>query len=127
MADVPGWPARQARTSRIAKTVNDLFPQPPDTLAALRNLVGEENFPGVFGPFQAAPDAGPAPAASGLSQAVVDRVRASTVKVEGIACGRVQDGSGFTVAPGLVVTNAHVVAGESETKVQPLQRESLNA
>ena len=127
MADVPGWPARQARSSRVAKAVSDLFPPPPDTLAALRNLVGEENFPGVFGPFQAAPDAGPAPEASGLSQAVVDRVRTSTVKVEGIACGRVQDGSGFTVAPGLVVTNAHVVAGESEISVQSPDRASLPA
>jgi S1-C subfamily serine protease len=37
---------------------------------------------------------------------------ASTVKVEGQACNLIYEGSGFTVAPGLVVTNAHVVAGE---------------
>jgi S1-C subfamily serine protease len=39
-------------------------------------------------------------------------VEASTVKVEGQACNRIFEGSGFTVAPDLVVTNAHVVAGE---------------
>ena len=45
--------------------MSDCFPQPPDTLAALRRLVGDDNFPRVFGPFEAAPDAGPAPADSG--------------------------------------------------------------
>jgi S1-C subfamily serine protease len=39
-------------------------------------------------------------------------VAASTVKVEGQACGRIQEGSGWAVAPDVVVTNAHVVAGE---------------
>ena len=38
------------------------------------------------------------------------------MKVEGNACGRQQDGSGFTVAPDIVVTNAHVVAGESRDR-----------
>jgi S1-C subfamily serine protease len=35
----------------------------------------------------------------------------STVKIEGTGCGVIREGSGFVVAPGLVVTNAHVVAG----------------
>jgi S1-C subfamily serine protease len=37
--------------------------------------------------------------------------------VEGIACSQIQDGTGFVVGPDLVVTNAHVVAGESDTSV----------
>jgi S1-C subfamily serine protease len=117
MADVPGWPARQARSSRVAEAVGSLFPAPPDALAALREIVGEDNFPRVFGRFQAAPDAGPPPGASGLPADVVRRAVAATVKVVGIACDREQDGSGFAVAPGMVVTNAHVVAGERATQV----------
>ena len=35
------------------------------------------------------------------------------MKVEGRGCGGISDGSGFVVAPDLVVTNAHVVAGIS--------------
>jgi S1-C subfamily serine protease len=127
MADVPGWPARQARTSRVAETVSNWFPRPPDALAALRHFVGDERFPGVLGPFQAAPDVGPAPVASGLSPEVIARVTASTVKVQGDACNRVQEGSGFVVAPGLVVTNAHVVAGERETTVSVPGRGELPA
>lgn len=43
----------------------------------------------------------------------------STVKVTGIACGFGVEGSGWVAAPNLVVTNAHVVAGEFSTTVQP--------
>ena len=44
----------------------------------------------------------------------------SVVKVEGTACDRVQEGTGFVAGPGLVVTNAHVVAGESHTRISTL-------
>ncbi|WP_162924722.1 MarP family serine protease [Rubrobacter indicoceani] len=42
----------------------------------------------------------------------------STVKVTGIACGFGVEGSGWVAGPGLIVTNAHVVAGEYATSVQ---------
>jgi S1-C subfamily serine protease len=42
---------------------------------------------------------------------VQERVAASTVKIEGEACRRIQEGSGFSIAQDLVSTNAHVVAG----------------
>jgi uncharacterized membrane protein required for colicin V production len=41
----------------------------------------------------------------------------SVVKVLGSACGLGIEGSGWAVRPGLVVTNAHVVAGELDTTV----------
>ena len=42
-----------------------------------------------------------------------------TVRVSSIACGYGVEGSGWVAAPNLVVTNAHVVAGQSVTRVQP--------
>jgi S1-C subfamily serine protease len=36
----------------------------------------------------------------------------------GTACGLGVEGSGWVAAPGIVVTNAHVVAGESDTTIQ---------
>jgi S1-C subfamily serine protease len=39
------------------------------------------------------------------------------VRVLGTACGLGVEGSGWVAAPGVVVTNAHVVAGESDTTV----------
>jgi S1-C subfamily serine protease len=118
MGDVPGWFAVQARTSSIASAIDEHLPEPPDTLATLRRFVGEGQFPRVFDALQPAPDLGPPPAASGLSQAIVDQVVLSTVKVEGVACRRIQDGSGFVVGDELVATNAHVVAGERSTVIQ---------
>jgi S1-C subfamily serine protease len=42
-----------------------------------------------------------------------------TMRVSSIACGYGVEGSGWVAAPDLVVTNAHVVAGEAVTRVQP--------
>jgi S1-C subfamily serine protease len=41
----------------------------------------------------------------------------SVVKVLGTACGLGVEGSGWVAAPGIVVTNAHVVAGQDDTHV----------
>ncbi len=41
------------------------------------------------------------------------------VRVSGVACGYGIEGSGWVAARNLVVTNAHVVAGEAATHVQP--------
>ena len=38
--------------------------------------------------------------------------------ITGVACGRILEGSGFVVAPGYVVTNAHVVAGVRRPTVE---------
>lgn len=115
LGDVPGEIARQARNSSIARFIATTAPPPPDTLQALRRLVGDAQFPQVFSALRPAPDTGPPPESSGLSQAVLDAAVASTVRIEGPACGRIQEGSGFVVEPGVVVTNAHVVAGEDRT------------
>ena len=43
---------------------------------------------------------------------------ARTLRVRGVACGYGVEGSGWVAGRNLVVTNAHVVAGETETQVQ---------
>jgi S1-C subfamily serine protease len=127
LAHVPGLMSEQARGSAIAREVSDRFPDPPDTLAVLRRFVGDEPFPQVFDALRPAPDAGTAPEQSGLSTAVANQVVQSTVKVTGEACSRIQEGSGFFVGPDLVVTNAHVVAGESGTEVELADGRNLDA
>jgi len=113
-----GWPAEQAYGSSITREVHDWFPEPPDTMKALRWIIGDDAFPLVFGGLQEAPDLAAPPEASGLTESVAETAVRSTVKVQGVACRRVQEGSGFVVQPGLIVTNAHVVAGEDDTQVQ---------
>ncbi len=117
MAATPGWPARSAQDSAIMRFIDDVAPAPPRSIAAAVELViGDAPFPEVHAPLDRPIPAGTPPPLS-LSQAVRDRVAASVVKVEGEACNQVQDGSGWVAAQNLVVTNAHVVAGETRTSV----------
>nr|MBA2280276.1 trypsin-like peptidase domain-containing protein [Acidimicrobiia bacterium] len=119
MARVDGNAARLARTSTIARAVAASLPTAPNALRTFEQLVGED-FPSVFAdPFAPAPELGPPPAESGLTPELAAAVAASTVKVEALACGRRQDGSGaIVVAEDLVVTNAHVVAGAESVFVE---------
>ncbi len=55
----------------------------------------------------------PAPPSGIVGAPAVDAASDSVVKVLGTACGLGIEGSGWVAAPGVVVTNAHVVAGES--------------
>src|SRR3546814_13362194 len=127
MADVPVWFATQTRSSGIAALVDERLPDPPDTMATLRRLIGEDQFPRVFDALERSPDVGPPPTVTGIAQPVVDAVVPSTVKVSGVACRRTQEGSGFVVAPDLVVTNAHVVAGGEEQVVPPRHGSEVGA
>ena len=111
LAAVPGWPARAVSGSAISRMVATDLPPPPTALQVLRRLLSG-NAPEVFAALQPGTASGPPPAGSPLSAAVTAQVQASTVKVEGQACGAIYEGSGFAVGPDLVATNAHVVAGE---------------
>ncbi|MDQ2754151.1 MAG: trypsin-like peptidase domain-containing protein, partial [Actinomycetota bacterium] len=96
----------------ISQWVSGHLPQPPDAFTVLRRIVGQQTFPQVFSALHPGEAVGPAPASTGLSASLLPQVAASTVEVQGQACSRIQEGSGFAVAPDLVATNAHVVAGE---------------
>lgn len=113
LAQTPSWPAEQARDSTIADFIHEYFPEPPDTTQALRRVLG----PRVFEGFGTAPALGAPPAETGLSAELANEVARSTVKVEAPACSRLQDGSGAVIGDGLIVTNAHVVAGSKNPTV----------
>ncbi len=113
----PAWVARPVTTSYAAQAIDTYLPPPPDAVETLRDLVGDDPFPDVFAALRPTPDLGPPPPETGISEATSDDVARSVVKIEGEACSRIQDGSGWVVAPGQVVTNAHVVAGEGRTQV----------
>jgi uncharacterized membrane protein required for colicin V production len=112
-----GWVAREATTSWVARTIDASLPPAPDAMQTLQALIGEDAFPRVFDALRPTPDLGPPPEASGLDVATAAATARSVVKIEGLACTQLQDGSGFVVDDELVVTNAHVVAGERRTIV----------
>lgn len=118
MIDARQWPAQQARGSRVAQLLDAVLPQAPDSIQALGRVVGEDRFPRVIDALQPTPRHVEPPAVTGLSPEIEAAVAASAVRVEGVACRRIQIGSGFAINGDLVLTNAHVVAGEPSTIVR---------
>jgi len=117
MTQSAGFFARQAHSSLLARGVDAVLPPAPDTSRAFHRLLGPAGMPQVFASLDPLVGSAPPPADGGLSAQMLARVAASTVKVDGVACRHRREGSGFVVAPDVVVTNAHVVAGEDETSV----------
>lgn len=102
---------RDIQSSTILNELNELLPPSGPILHALARI---DPLPSVRGP---AANVSPPP--PGIARApAVKGAGGSVVKVLGTACGLGIEGSGWVAGPHLVVTNAHVVAGESDTTVQ---------
>jgi hypothetical protein len=102
---------RDIQRSAILQELNKLLPPSGPILHALARIDPQ---PSVRGP---SADVG-APPRGIVAVPGVKAAATSVVKVLGTACGLGIEGSGWVVGPHLVVTNAHVVAGESDTTVQ---------
>jgi S1-C subfamily serine protease len=102
----------EAQRSQIMRKLNAALPPSGPLLNAIANL---DPFPHVDGP----PAGVRAPSGRIAREREVADAAASVVKVIGTACGAGVEGSGWVAAPGLVVTNAHVVAGQHDTRVLP--------
>lgn len=117
MAEVPQWPARQVEGSALAAAVDQGLPEPPDALRGLAGALGDEDWsPSLEAELQDLqrldpPEEPPVPAG------LLDTAKRATVRIESDTCGERRTGTGFVVADGLVVTNAHVVAGERHPRV----------
>jgi S1-C subfamily serine protease len=101
----------EIRSSEILRALDRVLPPSGPVLDALARI---DPLPSVRGP--AATVAAPTRAI--LRSRGAHRAGRSVVRVYGMACGLGVEGSGWVVRPGLVVTNAHVVAGEDHTEVQ---------
>jgi S1-C subfamily serine protease len=100
---------RAVQESVILSRINESFP--PERL--LETLERVDPIGVVIGP----PAAVPPPRAAIARDRDVVAASGSVVRVTGIACGLGVEGSGWIARPGLVVTNAHVVAGVDEPRV----------
>jgi S1-C subfamily serine protease len=97
--------------SAILRELNAVLPPSGPILKALARF---DPFPEVSGP-----KANVRPPNSAIARdPQVKAAARSVAKVLGTACGLGVEGSGWVARPGVVVTNAHVVAGQDDTTVQ---------
>jgi hypothetical protein len=97
--------------STILKELNAVLPPSGPILQALARF---DPFPSINGPSANVPPPDPKIARDPDLAAA----RRSVVRVLGTACGLGVQGSGWVADKGVVVTNAHVVAGQDDTTVQ---------
>jgi S1-C subfamily serine protease len=97
--------------SAILRALNSALPPSGSVLNALARF---DPFPSISGP----PVDLPAPRAAIARDPDVLAAARGVVKIQGTACGLGVEGSGWIARPGVVVTNAHVVAGQRDTTVQ---------
>ena len=108
------WPGQAglregAQRSFVLRRLNEVVP-PRELLNALARI---DPFPAITGP--AAPAEPPDPRVG--AEPAIRSASASVVRVLGTACGIGVEGTGWVAKQGLVVTAAHVVAGEQDTIV----------
>ncbi len=97
--------------SKILQTLNSALPPSGPILNAIARF---DPLPQITGP---APDV-PAPDVRIARDPEVRAASRSVVRVLGTACGLGVQGTGWLAGDGIVVTNAHVVAGQEDTTVQ---------
>ena len=100
---------RAAQRSQVLQRLNRIVP-PSRLLAALHRV---DPFPSVAGPEIPARPVDP----SVLRDPTVRRAAPSVMRILGTACGLGVSGSGWVARGGVVVTAAHVVAGQHDTTV----------
>jgi S1-C subfamily serine protease len=110
--------SRQIRGSIIVRTLAGALPPPPSLLAQVQQFFNRYGYPDVFIGIPRLPADPVEEPTHAQTRKVFQLADDSTVRIVGEACGHVQEGSGFVAADGLVVTNAHVIAGVREPIVQ---------
>ncbi|MCW2601865.1 MAG: Colicin production protein [Frankiales bacterium] len=107
-------------SSSVLRGIDTLTPDPVQAfLARLRSQTVDAGLPRIAQALGGQTTSKDIPRVN-IQTPELQRAARSVVKITGnaYACGQSQSGSGFAVAPGRIVTNAHVVAGVSEPVVE---------
>jgi S1-C subfamily serine protease len=106
-----------AQTSTAIRTLNAVLPPPAEIASELSHLLDDSGLPDVFIGFEPLPRAPVDPPSDATAHQIAEQAGGSTVRILAAVCGARASGSGFVVADGYVVTNAHVVAGARDGAV----------
>ncbi len=109
--------AREAQRSLAVRAMLSVLPPPSEVAGDLGSLIDASGLPEVFSGLEPLPAAPVAVPSSAAAAAIADPAKGSVVRIDAQACSRLYSGTGFSIAPGYVATNAHVVAGASRVEV----------
>jgi S1-C subfamily serine protease len=109
--------AEWAQTSTIVRALNGTLPPPTAFATELGRLLDASGLPSVFLGFEPLPAPPVDRPDDPRARAIAAVAEASTLRVVAATCDLQSTGSGFVVAPGYVVTNAHVIAGGRTIRV----------
>lgn len=109
--------ASQARTSLFVRALDGYLPAPTEMAAELSQILDGTGLPDLFVGLEPIPAPPVTLPDDPLVQALDAAAKSSTVKVIAGTCLSISSGTGFVVAPGYVVTNAHVIAGAGTVRV----------
>ncbi len=104
--------------SDILHSIDNVLPQAPSIFNDLQTFLNNQGFPQVFSTLTPPSTPSVSTPSNAETRNLAGPAVFSTVKILGTACNNEQEGSGFVVAPGLVATNAHVIAGEGDGNTQ---------
>jgi len=101
----------EAQKSTAVRWLLETLPPPGEVIGEVGSILDDSGLPQVFSGLEPLP-APPVDVPGGSEAArIAGAALLSTVRVESAGCGATFTGTAFSVAPGVFVTNAHVVAG----------------
>jgi S1-C subfamily serine protease len=103
--------ANEIQNSAILQGIDKVMPPVPDAFARIDAYLAESGFPQVVVGLVPGPSGKIPLATKQQVDEATGAAAASTVKVISVGCDEETEGSGFEVAGGFIVTNAHVIAG----------------
>lgn len=108
--------ARVIQGSAIIRKLDVVLPRPPGFLAGVQKVLAGVPFPQTFATLEP-PNTQPLQPPAVVDTPSVRAAQANVFRVEGRGCGGIVSGSAYPVAPGYLITNAHVVSGTTATTV----------
>jgi len=112
---------QQAQRSVAIRVLDAFLPPPTEIVVELGHLLDNTGIPDVFIGLEQLPAENIALPPAGVARQIGERAAASVLRVVADGCQLRSSGTGFVIANGYLVTNAHVVAGSNSIIVQTSQ------
>ncbi len=106
-----------AATSTAVRTVDEYLPPPTEIIGQIVNALDRSGLPDVFVGLEPVPLQPVDTPTDPRAQRIAGQAVHATARVVSRACTTQVTGTAFLVAPGYLVTNAHVVAGASTIRL----------